>query len=83
MQSTEEYETAPITFKCYGERAIGLYLEDDGVSFEYETDGYNEWLLRVENGQFSANLAQYEYIAPDRHFYIDINGKVDRVELPR
>lgn len=83
MQSTEEYETTPITFKVYGERAIGLYLEDDGLSFEYETDGYNEWLLRYENGTFAAQLANYEYIAPDRHFYTDVAGKVERVELPR
>lgn len=81
MQSTADYEATPITFKCYGERAIGLYLEDDGISYEYETGGYNEWLLRFEEGEFIPVAASYEYIAPDRDYYVEHGGKKMKIDL--
>lgn len=83
IQSTAEYEEAQITFESFGDSAIGIYLEDDGTSFEYENDGYNEWLLRVENGEFKADCANYGYIAPDRTYLVDINGECSQVKLPK
>jgi alpha-glucosidase len=83
IQSTDEYELTPITFKIWGEQAIGLYLDDDGISFEYEEDGYNEWLVRFENGEFRSDLVNFGYISPEREYYYEHNGKKQRVGLQR
>ncbi|MBX9667193.1 MAG: glycoside hydrolase family 31 protein [Candidatus Obscuribacterales bacterium] len=83
IQSTDYYELAPITFKVWGDHAMGLYLDDDGISFEYEEDGYNEWLLRYDNGQFSSNLANFGYIAPEREYYFQHGLRKERVHLAR
>ncbi len=82
MQSTSQYEHVPVTFKCYGENAIGLYVEDDGVSYEYQEDGYNEWLLRLENNNFSAEVVNFEYIAPDRAYFVKFGSEKRSIKLP-
>ena len=83
IQSTDEYELTPITFRIWGDKAIGLYLDDDGISFEYEEDGYNEWLLRWENGEFKSDLVNFGYIAPQREYYFEHAGRKERVSLSR
>lgn len=83
IQSTDEFEEAPITFRAWGDNAIGLYLEDDGISFEYEEEGYNEWLLRVEDGEFKSDLVNHGYIAPERKYFFEHNGKVEPVALTK
>ena len=84
IQSTAEYESAEIIFKTFSNECIGLFSEDDGISFEYENRGYNEWLLRYTNGKFSAQCTNYGYIAPERDYFVETpeSGK-EPVNLPR
>lgn len=83
MQSTAEYESAPITFRCYGDRGIGLFTEDDGISLEYENEGYNEWLLTYEKGEFRSQLVNYGYIAPERQYLLEHENGVEAVVLEK
>ncbi|MEZ4491491.1 MAG: glycoside hydrolase family 31 protein [Cyanobacteriota/Melainabacteria group bacterium] len=80
IQSTREYQQAPVIFKCFGD-GIGLFIEDDGISFEYENDGYNEWLLTVLDGKPKVECVNYGYIAPERKYYLDLNGVVTELRL--
>lgn len=55
MQHTGEYTTKKITFKIYGDKASGVFFEDDGISWDYEKGGYNEYELVYTDGKFTAN----------------------------
>lgn len=83
IQSTREFQQAPITFKCFGDGdGIGLFIEDDGISFEYENEGYNEWLITVSGGVPRIDCVNYGYIAPERKYFLDLNGEVTEIRLP-
>ena len=80
-QSTDELNQAPITFTCYGDKGSGLYFEDDGQSFDYEQGQFNEWRIRIDNGQFKAQPTELGYDAPRREFRMSCKGNVVPVVL--
>jgi alpha-glucosidase len=85
VQHTVELASAPITFVCFGDSGKGTYYEDDGISFDYESGCYNEWLVRVDNGQFRAQPVELGFDSPRRQYRMSYgagkNSKTVDVEL--
>jgi alpha-glucosidase len=82
VQHTGELHNAAVTFQCYGDSGVGLYYEDDGISFEYELGAFSQWRIRVDQGRFMAqpmNLGLTGW--PNRDFRLKLNGKLSAVNL--
>ena len=81
IQSTAEYAEAPITFVCYGACAKGTFVEDDGETFSYESGSYNEWRIKVDEGQFVAQPVELGYDSMRKYFNLVYKGKLQPVSL--
>jgi alpha-glucosidase len=74
VQHSAELAHAPLTFRCFGDRAKGQLWQDDGISLGYERDEYNEWKLFCNRGRFTAQGVHQGYQAPTRRYYYEIDG---------
>jgi alpha-glucosidase len=81
MQSTAEYAESPITFHCYGNSAKGIFIEDDGNSFDYEQGTYNEWRIKVDDGKLVAQPVELGFDSSRRTFNLIYQGKTEPVSL--
>lgn len=81
MQNTVEYDQTPITFAAFGDTATGVYFEDDGQSFAYQSGQFNEWLLRSERGTLKVQLVHKGFEAPKREYLIEHGGITKPIEL--
>ncbi|MBS1954037.1 MAG: alpha-glucosidase [Cyanobacteria bacterium SZAS-4] len=81
MQSTAEYAQSPITFQCFGKSAKGIFIEDDGSTFDYEDGFYNEWRLKVDEGKFVAQPVELGFDSPRRNFSLLYDGKLESISL--
>jgi alpha-glucosidase len=68
VQHTGELDSAPIAFRCYGNRARGRYWQDDGSSLGYERGEFNDWSLKFEHGRFEARCKHQGYTARARRY---------------
>jgi alpha-glucosidase len=75
VQHTGELASAPITFRCYGNRASGRYWQDDGSSLGYERGEYNDWTLTFAGGRFSSKCAHRGYSPPNRQYFYEAAGR--------
>lgn len=71
VQNTRELASAPITFRCFGNRASGRYWQDDGTSLGYERGEYNEWVLRLNRGRFSSTCVHRGYQPSPRQYFFE------------
>jgi len=74
VQHTGQLPTAPITFRCYGNRARGRYWQDDGATFGYERAEYNDWTLTLNRGRFSAKCVHNGFASPARRYFYEAAG---------
>jgi len=82
MQHTGEYSDKTITFKVYGDKAAGVYFEEDGISWEYEKGGYNEYALTYAGGKFAAKKVHGDFTSNQKFAYVTAGGgKPTPVEL--
>ena len=75
MQSTAEYQDVPITFKCFGARATGAFIEDDGYTFDYEHGAYTQWHLQFANGRLTASSSHKSFQSARQYSAVDAMGK--------
>ncbi len=68
--TADETRTAPVTFVVFGERAEGSYLEEDGISFDYEAGQFNLFQVQYRDGEMSCQPLALGYRAPVREFYV-------------
>lgn len=81
IQSTAEYAEVPVTFQCFGKSGKGIFVEDDGLSFDYENGDYNEWRLKVDEGQFTAQPVELGFDSMRSNYQLRCNGKTESVTL--
>lgn len=76
MQHTGEYGSKPITFFAYGDYATGVYIEDDGITLDFEKGSYNEWQLEFSEGALRARKVHSGYGTPERDYFVANKGLV-------
>jgi alpha-glucosidase len=76
MQHTCEFDQKAITFYVYGDTARGVYIEDDGISMDFQTGGYNEWQLEFADGGLMARKVNAGYKIPNREYFFSQRGFV-------
>jgi hypothetical protein len=54
----------------FGDRAEGSYLEEDGISFDYEAGQFNLFQMQYRDGEMSCQPLALGYGAPPREFYV-------------
>ena len=81
MQSTAEYAQSPITFHCFGKSAKGIFIEDDGNTFDYEDGSYNEWRIKVDEGKFVAQPVELGFDSARRNFNLLHGGNLESISL--
>ncbi|MBC7997302.1 MAG: DUF5110 domain-containing protein, partial [Leptolyngbya sp.] len=77
MQHTNEYAEKTITFKIYGKIAAGQLVEDDGITFDYENGGYNQYELSYGDQKFAATIRKNGYPLRQKYKY-QIAGKEEQ-----
>lgn len=85
--TAEEVRFAPVTFVVFGETAEGSYLEEDGISFEYENGQFNLFQMQYRHGQMHCQPLSVGYGAPDREFFVavqdvGVNAKRTKFDIP-
>lgn len=68
--TADEVRNAPVTFVVFGDRAEGSYLEEDGISFDYEAGQFNLFQMQYRDGEMSCQPLALGYGAPPREFYV-------------
>lgn len=84
--TAEELRFAPVTFVAFGKNAEGSYLEEDGISTDYENGEFNLYRMQFVDGQMSAQTLSNGFIAPLREFFVSsgdtsVDAKSVRFEL--
>ncbi len=67
--TAEETREAPVTFVVFGEQAEGSYLEEDGISFDYEEGQFNLFQIQYQKGEMTCQPLAMGYGASGRQFF--------------
>ncbi len=70
--TAEETRTAPVTFVVFGEKAEGSYLEEDGISFDYEAGRFNLFQMQYRQGKIECQPLSLGYGISGREFYYSL-----------
>jgi len=68
--TADQVREAPVTFVVFGQSAEGSYLEEDGISFDYEAGEFNLYQIQFRKGQLAAQPLSMGYAAPERQFFM-------------
>ncbi len=68
--TADEVRNAPVTFVVFGDRAEGSYLEEDGISFDYEAGQFNLFQMQYRDGEMACQPLALGYGAASREFYV-------------
>ena len=81
IQSTAEYASAGITFHVFGDKAEGVFFEEDGHTFDFARGQFNEWQLSWSNGQLKCKAIHKNYEAAAREFRVMHGSEVKPFHL--
>lgn len=82
--TAEETREAPVTFVVFGENAEGSYLEEDGISLDYETGQFNLFQMQFYDGKLACQALALGFPAMRREFFVsrgDVSSNADRVKF--
>lgn len=82
IQSTEQSLDVPIVFCIYGERADGIYIEDDGETLDFQSGAYSKWALTSIKGKLATVAEHRRYQLPSaRRFLARYKGRSTEISL--
>lgn len=70
IQTTRDYDSAPLVLTVFGDQAQAVLYEDDGRSLAYKTGGFRKWQLDCRKGELTSQLLHDGYQAPSRQYWL-------------